>query len=75
MQLVSKLYVGLIPWSPSLFLFGYICRQKRKLKLESAKIECFFEIFNSHNSTKIQEKSPDFYGCGSSNIAKKIANF
>jgi len=44
MELVSKLYLGLIPWSPSLFLSGYICSQKRKSKLESAKIEFFLRF-------------------------------
>jgi len=43
-ELVSKLYLGLIiPWSPSLFSLA-IYSQKRKIKLESAKIECFLRF-------------------------------
>jgi hypothetical protein len=37
-----------------------IYSQKSILKIKSAKIKCHLRIFNSQNSTKISEKSPDY---------------
>jgi hypothetical protein len=36
---------------------------------------CFFEVLNSHNSSKISEKSPDFFNMVQVRVAKNIEDF